>query len=95
MISLLAFAFAACSAIAWYAASPHCMWSALRGHPRAARVVGSMLALLSLVIWIDVLGAAAGLCAMLASWMLVLAVQPYLAWFIGTPGADVTVVDKD
>ena len=95
MISLLAFVFAACSAIAWYAASPHCMWPALRGHPRAARGAGSVLALLSLASWIDVLGAAAGLCAMLASWMLALVVQPYLAWFIGTPDADVTAVEKD
>lgn len=95
MISLLAFVFAACSAIAWYAASPHCMWSALRGHPRAARGAGSVLALLSLASWIGALGAAAGLCAMLASGMLALMVQPYLAWFVGTPEADVAAMEKD
>ncbi|EIM02753.1 MULTISPECIES: hypothetical protein [Rhodanobacter] len=95
MISLLAFVFAACSAIAWYAASPHCMWLALRGHPRAACGAGSVLALLSLASWIGALGAAVGLCAMLASWMLALMVQPYLAWFVGTPEADVAAVEKD
>jgi branched-subunit amino acid ABC-type transport system permease component len=95
MSSLLAFAFAACSAIAWYAASPHCMWSALRGHPRVARIAGSVLALLSLVSWISVLGGAVGLCAMLASWMLALIVQPLLALFVGSPDADVTATEKD
>ena len=40
MISLLGFVLAVCAAIAWYAGSPHCMWSALRGYPRAARIAG-------------------------------------------------------
>ena len=90
MISLLAFAFAACSAIAWYAASPHCMWSALRGHTRAARVAGFVLAMFSLSLWINTFGLAAGLSAMLASLMPVLIAQPYLALRIGTPYVDVT-----
>ena len=93
MISLLAFAVAACSAIACYAGSPHCMWSALRGHPRMARSVSMVLALLSAALWICVLGTAAGLCAMLASWMLALVVQPWLALFMGNPDADVTEKD--
>ena len=95
MLSLLAIACAACSAIAWYAASPHCLWLALRGHPRAARMAGGAFALLSLVGWIHVLGAAAGLCAMLVSLMLALIVQPWLAWFAGSPDADVTAAEKD
>lgn len=94
MISLLAFVFAVCSAAAWYAASPHCMWAALRGHVRAARFAGSVLALLSLLSWTSMLGGAAGLCAMLVSWMLALIVQPWLALFIGTPDADVSAAGK-
>ncbi|HXD35361.1 MAG TPA: hypothetical protein VN624_01830 [Rhodanobacter sp.] len=95
MISLLAFALAACSATAWYAASPHCMWSALRGHPRAARTAGGVFALLSLIGWISVLGGAVGLCAMLVSLMLALIAQPWLAWFAGSRNADVTATEKD
>jgi hypothetical protein len=93
MPSLLAFALAACSAIACYAGSPHCMWPALRGYPRTARIAGVALALLSAAIWISVLGAAAGFCAMLASWMLALVAQPWLALFMGNPDADVTEKD--
>ena len=95
MISLLAIAFAVCSAIAWYVASPHCLWATWRGHPRAARIAGGAFALLSLVSWIHLLGGAAGLCAMLASLMLALVVQPWLAWFAGSPDADITVTEKD
>lgn len=94
-LSMLAFAMAAVSAVALYAASPHCMWKALRGRPRAARSTGIVLALLSLLIWIDVFGAAVGLCAMLASWTLALAVQPYLAWCVGTPDADVSAAEQE
>ncbi|MGY3040511.1 hypothetical protein ACVWWQ_002134 [Rhodanobacter sp. TND4EL1] len=90
MISLLAFVFAACSATAWYAASPHCMWSALRGRPRVARIGGLVLAMLSLALWISALGLAAGLPAMLVSLMLALIVQPWLVLFIG-----VSTVEKD
>jgi hypothetical protein len=51
------------------------------------------LARLSAAIWISVLGAAPGLCAMLASWMLALVAQPWLALFMGNPDADVTEKD--
>ena len=95
MISLLAFVFAVCSAVAWYAASPHCMWRVLRGRPRAARIAGSVFALLSLLGWISVLGIVTGLCAMLVSLMLALIMQPWLAWFAGSPSADVTAAEKD
>lgn len=95
MISLLAFVFAVCSAIAWYAASPHCMWRVLRGRMYVMRIAGGVLALLSLVSWVSVLGGAAGLCAMLTSWMLTLIVQPWLALFAGSPDADVTAMEKD
>jgi hypothetical protein len=94
-LCVLAFAMAACSAIALYAASPHCMWAALRGRPRRARIAGVVLALLSLLAWIQLLGASAGLCAMLVGWLLALATQPYLALLVGTPDADTTIAEKD
>ncbi|MHB1056789.1 MAG: hypothetical protein ACYC0F_02765 [Rhodanobacter sp.] len=94
-LSVVAFAMAALSAVALYAASPHCMWNALRGRPRAARIAGIVLALLSLLAWTRAFGTAAGLCAMLASWMPALAVQPYLALLVGTPEADVTPAERD
>ncbi len=94
MISLLAFLFAACSATAWYAASPHCLWRTLRGRAHIARVAGGALALLSLAVWISVLGVAAGLCAMLASGMLALIVLPWLALLTGSPDAAAVMADK-
>ena len=95
MISALALVFVVCSAIAWYAASPHCMWSALRGHPRVARVAGGVLTLLSLACWISVSGMAAGLCVTLVSAMLALMAQPWLAALLGTPDADATAAEKE
>ena len=93
-LGVVAFAMAALSAVAMYAASSHCMWNALRGKPRVARIAGLVLALSSLLIWTSVLGTAAGLCAMLASWMLALAIQPCLALFTGTPAADTTTAEN-
>jgi hypothetical protein len=94
MISLLAFVFAACSATAWYAASPHCPWPALRGRPHAARIAGGGFALSSLAAWISVLGAAAGLCAMLASLMLALIALPWLALPTTSPDVAAATADK-
>lgn len=94
MISLLAFLLAACSATAWYAASPHCLWRALRGRTRIARMAGGVLASLSLAGWVSVLGAAAGVCAMLASGMLALIVLPWLALLTGSPDAATAMADK-
>jgi len=95
MPSLLALLLASASALALYAGSPHCMWSALRGHPRAARCVGWVLALASLLAWSFALGVVAGLCAMLASWMLALVLQPALARLFGSPDADLTARGLD
>ncbi|WP_449427917.1 hypothetical protein [Rhodanobacter umsongensis] len=78
---------AALSAAALYAAAPHSGWTRLRGHPRLARVAGWVLALLSLLAWLGVSGGAAGLCAMLVSWMLALVAQPYLALLFGATAA--------
>lgn len=94
MLSLLALFLATCSALALYAGSPHCMWPALRGHPRAARAIGWALALAALLAWIGALGAA-GSCAMLASWTLALMVQPMLARLFGNPDADLSTRGLD
>lgn len=93
MYSLLAMVLTSCSALALYAGSPHCRWSALHGHPRIARGAGWVLALMALLVWTQMLGGAAGLCAMLANWMLALVAQPYLARLFGTPEADVEASD--
>lgn len=93
--SNLAFIAAVLSATALYAASPHCLWLTLRRRKRHAVFTGSLLALASLAGWISVLGASAGVCAMLASWMLALIALPYLALLTGTPGADVTTAEND
>lgn len=89
-LGIVAFAMVALSAIALYAASPHCMWRVLRGRTRAACVAGFVLAMLSLSVWINLFGLAAGLSAMLMSLMLTLVAQPYLALFVGTPATDIT-----
>lgn len=94
-LCILALALAAVSASALYAASPHCMWAAWRRRQRVARMLGIALAIASLLIWICALGAAVGLCAMLASWMLGLIVQPYLALLAGTPAADPSTAEND
>jgi hypothetical protein len=95
MLSLLALVLASASALALYAGSPHCMWPGLRGHPRAARAAGWALALAALLAWSFVLGAVAGLCAMLASWMLALVLQPALGRLFGNPDADLTARGLD
>lgn len=91
----MACAMAMICALALYASSPHCMWPTLRRRPRMARMIGIVLALLSLVAWIAATGVAVGVCAMLASWMLGLVLQPYLALLAGTPSADVTATETD
>jgi len=95
MPTLLALFLACASALALYAGSPHCMWPALRGHARAARALGWVLALASLAGWIGVFGAVAGTCAMLASWMLALVLQPVLARLFGSPDADLSTRGSD
>lgn len=81
-LQALGLAAAVLSATAFHVGSPHCPWQRLRGRPRLARVLGCALALLSLAAWLQALGAA-GACAMLASWMLALVVQPWLALSLG------------
>lgn len=67
------------SALALFAGSGHCRWRlppALQRHGSAA---GALLALASLAAWIAALGVGAGLCAMLACWMLAMMALPCLA----------------
>ena len=82
-LGLLATVAALASALALYLASPNCGWRAnvRRG---GLRIVGAALALVSLGAWIVLLGVGAGLCAMLATWMLALVALPYLAWWTST-----------
>ena len=79
-LGLPAIVAALASALALYLASPNCGWHAIarRG---GLRIAGAALALVSLVAWVAQLGVGAGLCAMLATWMLALVVLPYLAWW--------------
>ena len=93
-LSILAFALTVSSAVAFYAASPHCMWAVLRSRWRFARSAGMLLALLSLTVWVSVLGMVVGLCAMLLSWMSALVAQPCLALLTGTPDAAATVPER-
>lgn len=87
-LGLIATLAALVSALALYLASPNCGWrpAARRG---GVRVIGVGLALVSLGAWIALLGVGAGLCAMLATWMLALVALPYLAWWTNaSPPAD-------
>lgn len=81
-LGLLATVAALASALALYLASPNRAWrpGSARG---GLRVAGTVLALLSLAGWIALLGVGAGLCTMLATWMLALVALPYLAWWSG------------
>ena len=79
-LGLLATVTAVASALALYLASPNCGWrvAVRRG---GLRIAAGALALLSLLVWAALSGVGAGLCAMLATWMLALVVLPYLAWW--------------
>lgn len=79
-LNLLALASSVSSALALYLASPNCGWQ-VRLPRTGLRVVGAVLALVSLCAWIAVVGVGPGLCAMLATWMLALVLLPYLAWW--------------
>lgn len=79
-LGLLATVTAVASALALYLASPNCGWRATvrRG---GLRIAAGALALLSLLAWAALSGVGAGLCAMLATWMLSALALPYLAWW--------------
>ena len=67
------------SALGLYAGSRHCRWAMLRRLGRLGTWAGVALAVAALVLWVQVLGAGAGSCAMLASWMFAMMAVPYIA----------------
>ncbi|MBA3930506.1 putative membrane protein [Pseudoxanthomonas japonensis] len=79
MSGLLAVVLAVLSAMALYAGSRHCRWTSWRRVGRAGRWGGALLAIASWVVWMRVLGAGAGSCAMLGTWMLAMMALPYMA----------------
>lgn len=76
---------AALSALALYAGSPNCRLAPLRRLRRFGTLLGLALAGASLAAWIAHLGVGAGLCAMLASWMLALMLVPAFGALRGDP----------
>ena len=80
----LAFATVLLSALALYAASAHCRWLVLRRWRAMGLPLGLALAVASLALWIAELGAGAGFCAMLGTWMLAMMALPYLAAWTGS-----------
>lgn len=87
-IPIAAFAAAVSSAAALYAGSRPCRWASWRRLGRAGRWIGLALAAVSLALWIAALGAGAGLCAMLGTWMLALTGLPYLAGLSAAPAGN-------
>ncbi len=67
------------SALAFYAASPHCRWPRLRRAGRLGRHIGLVAFATGLWLWMGQLGLAAGLCVTLAGWMLAAMALSYLA----------------
>lgn len=67
------------SALGLYAGSRHCRWVTLRRLGRVGTWAGVVLAVAAWALWIHVLGAGAGSCAMLGSWMFAMMAVPYIA----------------
>lgn len=76
------------SALAFYAASPHCRWPRLRRAGRLGRQIGLVAAATSLWLWMGQLGLATGLCVTLCGWMLTALLLPYLAAWTRPDGGD-------
>jgi len=75
----LALLCAVLSALAFYAASPHCRWRRLRRAGRTGRQLGLLTAAVSLWLWMADLGVGAGLVTMLCAWMAMAMLLPALA----------------
>lgn len=75
----LALLASALSALAFYAASPHCRWPRLRRAGRLGREIGTVAAVAALWLWMADLGVGTGLVVMLCSWMAVAMLLPALA----------------
>ena len=75
---LAAFA-AGLSALGLYAGSRHCRSVTLRRLGRVGTWAGVVLTVAAWALWVHVLGAGAGSCAMLGSWMFAMMAVPYIA----------------
>ena len=71
------------SACALFAGSGHCRWRVPMALRRHGSLAGIVLAITSLAAWIVALGVGAGLCTMLACWMLAMVALPCLAALAG------------
>lgn len=67
------------SAAALYAGSRHCLWPSLRRLGKAGTWSGVVIAVIALTVWMAALGVGIGACAMLGTWMLALALLPWIA----------------
>ena len=67
------------SALGLYAGSRHCRWVTLRRLGRLGTWAGVVLAVAAWALWVHVLGAGVGSCAMLGSWMFAMMAVPYIA----------------
>lgn len=81
------------SAAALYAGSPHAPVR-IRGPRPAWRIGGGLAALIGLGTWIALLGGGAGLCAMLAVWMVGMMAAPWLGLGLGL-GLGLRLRDRD
>jgi len=69
----------ALSALAFYAASPHCRWPRLHRAGRLGREIGTVAAVAGLWLWMADLGVGAGLVVALCVWMAIAMLLPTLA----------------
>lgn len=78
MVNAFAVAASLASALALYAGSRHCRPAWLQPLRRFGTALGAVLGMAALAAWIALLGMGAGLCVMLASWMVGLVAAPWL-----------------
>lgn len=79
LTEVLAVGTALASAMALFAGARNGRLQLPAGSRRTVRLAGAVLAFASLALWVRALGAGAGLCAMLGTWMLAMMLLPWLA----------------
>ena len=77
LLTALAIVATLLSAASLHAASPHGRWPAEAKHAFGRKAIGATIAFVALAAWIARLGVAAGVCAMLATWMFAFVCLPY------------------
>ena len=77
MLTALAIVATLLSAASLHAASPHGRWPTEAKHAFGRKAIGATIAFVALAAWIARLGVAAGVCAMLATWMFAFVCLPY------------------